>query len=463
MQKTLSEKAFSEALELIPGGVNSPVRALRSVGASPLFIRKAKGTVLTDIDNRRYIDYCLSWGVHLHGHAHPAIVGASVAAVKRGSSYGIPTTVETQLARLVVDSVPSIEKVRFVSSGTEAVMSAIRLARAYTGRDLILKFDGCYHGHADHLLVAAGSGAAGIHAAGNPGDEASTVASTGNSNNSAYRASTVASTVISNKSSSRASSAGVPETFVRHTLSVPFNDPEAVKQVFQELGSQIAAVITEPLPANMGVVPPAPGFLQYLRDICNQYGSVLIFDEVITGFRLGRGGAQELFGVHPDLTTLGKIIGGGFPAAAFGGKAEIMDQLAPLGKVYQAGTLSGNPVAMAAGIQTLQLLLEDGFYTRLEEKSQHFGDALRDIIRGQDIQLNQVGSLFTLFFSGKPVTNFAEAASSDTDRFARFFRAMLGQGIYLSPSAFEASFISAAHTGRQLTQTLNALRLTINN
>lgn len=447
MQKTLSEKAFSDALELIPGGVNSPVRALRSVGASPLFIQKARGTVLTDIDNRRYIDFCLSWGVHLHGHAHPAIVGASVAAVKRGSSYGIPTTAETQLARLVVDSVPSIEKVRFVSSGTEAVMSAIRLARAYTGRDLILKFDGCYHGHADHLLVAAGSGAAGIRTAGIPGETASTIASTG----------------ISNNSASRASSAGVPEAFVRNTLSVPFNDPEAVKQVFQELGHQIAAIITEPLPANMGVVPPAPGFLQVLRTICNQYGSVLIFDEVITGFRLGRGGAQELFGVRPDLTTLGKIIGGGFPAAAFGGKADIMDQLAPLGKVYQAGTLSGNPVAMAAGIQTLQLLQEDDFYTRLEEKSQRFGDALREIIRGQDIQLNQVGSLFTLFFSASPVTNFAEAAASDTNHFARYFRAMLSRGIYLSPSAFEASFISAAHTDRQLTQTLNALRLTINN
>ncbi len=447
MQKTLSEKAFSDALELIPGGVNSPVRALRSVGASPLFIQKARGAVLTDIDNRRYIDFCLSWGVHLHGHAHPAIVGASVAAVKRGSSYGIPTTAETQLARLVVDSVPSIEKVRFVSSGTEAVMSAIRLARAYTGRDLILKFDGCYHGHADHLLVAAGSGAAGIRTAGNPGETASTVASTG----------------ISNNSASRASSAGVPEAFVRNTLSVPFNDPEAVKKVFQELGHQIAAIITEPLPANMGVVPPAPGFLQGLRDICNQYGSMLIFDEVITGFRLDRGGAQELYSVRPDLTTLGKIIGGGFPAAAFGGKADIMDQLAPLGKVYQAGTLSGNPVAMAAGIQTLQLLQEDDFYTRLEEKSQRFGDALREIIGGQDIQLNQVGSLFTLFFSASPVTNFAEAAASDTNHFARYFRAMLSRGIYLSPSAFEASFISAAHSERQLTQTLNALRLTINN
>lgn len=463
MQKTLSEKAFSDAVELIPGGVNSPVRALRSVGASPLFIQKARGAILTDIDNRRYIDFCLSWGVHLHGHAHPAIVGASVAAVKRGSSYGIPTTAETQLARLVVDSVPSIEKVRFVSSGTEAVMSAIRLARAYTGRDLILKFDGCYHGHADHLLVAAGSGAAGIRTAGNPGETASTVASTGISNNSASRASTIASTGISNNSASRASSGGVPEAFVRNTLSVPFNDPEAVKQVFQELGHQIAAIITEPLPANMGVVPPAPGFLQGLRTICNEYGSVLIFDEVITGFRLGRGGAQELFGVRPDLTTLGKIIGGGFPAAAFGGKADIMDQLAPLGKVYQAGTLSGNPVAMAAGIQTLQLLQEDDFYTRLEEKSQRFGDALREIIRGQDIQLNQVGSLFTLFFSASPVTNFAEAAASDTNHFVRYFRAMLSRGIYLSPSAFEASFISAAHTDRQLTQTLNALRLTINN
>jgi glutamate-1-semialdehyde 2,1-aminomutase len=440
MQKTLSEKAYNEASEFIPGGVNSPVRALRSVGASPLFIQQAKGAVLTDIDNRRYIDFCLSWGVHLHGHAHPAIVRASVDAVKRGSSYGIPTTAETLLARLVVESVPSIRKVRFVSSGTEAVMSAIRLARAHTGRDLILKFDGCYHGHADHLLVAAGSGAVGIRAGGTPDDTASSATTVGRSG---------------------ASSAGVPEAFVRYTLSIPFNDLEAVKLVFRELGNQIAAIITEPLPANMGVIPPAPGFLQGLRDICNQYGSVLIFDEVITGFRLGRGGAQEHFGIRPDLTTLGKIIGGGFPAAAFGGKAEIMDRLAPLGKVYQAGTLSGNPVAMAAGIRTLQLLQEEGFYNRLEQKSQQFGDTIREFIRGKDIQLNQVGSLFTLFFSATPVTGFADATASDTQRFARFFRAMLGRGIYLSPSAFEASFISAAHTERQLAQTLDALRLVI--
>lgn len=422
MEKNLSQTAYQEACKLIPGGVNSPVRSLRSVGAEPLFIQKASGTILTDIDNQHYIDYCLSWGVHLHGHAHPAITKASIATLRKSSSFGISSPLEAQLAGLVIQSVPSIEKIRFVSSGTEAVMSSIRLARAWTGRDLILKFDGCYHGHADHLLVNAGSGVAGIKSA---------------------------------------SSAGVPEDFVRHTLSIPFNEIKTVRKVFDKKGYSIAAVIIEPLPANMGVIPPEAGFLEELRELCTRHGSLLIFDEVISGFRLGPGGAQEWYIVRPDITALGKIVGGGYPAAAFGGKTEIMDQLAPLGAVYQAGTLSGNPVAMAAGYESLQLALKEGFYNRLNERSRQFGNELRKLIQGKDIQLNQVGSLFTFFFSSTPVKNFNHASNTNTLQFGRFYRAMLEQGIYLSPSPFEASFLSAAHTDRQLNKTLRAIHKSI--
>jgi glutamate-1-semialdehyde 2,1-aminomutase len=422
MQKNLSEKAYKEASRYIPGGVNSPVRALKSVGAAPIFIQKAKGTQLTDIDGNYYIDFCLSWGVFIHGHAHPVVNKAAVNAIRYGSSYGIPTLQETTLAKLVVDAVPSVEKVRFVNSGTEAVMSAIRLARAYTGKNIIVKFDGCYHGHADHLLVAAGSGVSGL-----------------------------------NSSSSK----GVPSDFTKYTISIPFNDMQAVYDVFSKHGDAIAAIILEPVPANMGVVLPAKAFLQKLREITLQNNSLLIFDEVITGFRLSTGGAQEQYGIKPDLTMLGKIVGGGFPAAAFGGKATIMDLLAPLGAVYQAGTLSGNPVAMSAGIETLKLLQEENFYTDLQTKSNQFISALKEIIKGKDIQLNHFGSIFTLFFTSNVVNNFEDAKQADAERFGRFYRKMLEQHVYFSPSPFEANFISAAHSEKQLHQTLKVIKKAI--
>lgn len=423
MQRNLSEKAYKEATQLIPGGVNSPVRALKSVGAAPLFIQKAKGAKFTDIDGNSYIDFCMSWGVFIHGHAHPAVNKSALAAIRHGSSYGIPTLHETRLARLVIDAIPSIEKVRFVNSGTEAVMSAIRLARAYTGRNIILKFDGCYHGHADHLLVSAGSGVAEL---------------------------------------SSSSSKGVPSDFTRYTVSVPFNDIASVRHVFASHANDIAAIIVEPVPANMGVVLPEAGFLKALRDITTKSGSLLIFDEVISGFRLSAGGAQQHYSLIPDLTTIGKIVGGGFPAAAFGGKADIMNQLAPLGQVYQAGTLSGNPVAMSAGIQTLELLGEVDFYTRLQRKSDRFILELKDIIQDQEVQLNHIGSMFSLFFSPRPIRNFEDARHSNVKRFASFYRKLLEQGVYFSPSPFEANFISTAHTDGQLKQTLKALKIAIN-
>jgi glutamate-1-semialdehyde 2,1-aminomutase len=360
--------------------------------------------------------------VFIHGHAHPAVNKAAVNAIRYGSSYGIPTLQETALAKLVVDAVPSVEKVRFVSSGTEAVMSAIRLARAYTGKNIIVKFDGCYHGHADHLLVAAGSGVAGLNSS---------------------------------------SSIGVPSDFTKYTISIPFNDIQAVNAVFSKHGDDIAAIILEPVPANMGVVLPAKAFLQELKEITLHYNALLIFDEVITGFRLSTGGAQEHYGIEPDLTTLGKIVGGGFPAAAFGGKAPIMDMLAPLGEVYQAGTLSGNPVAMSAGIETLKLLQEENFYTDLQTKSDQFISALKDIIKEKDIQLNHSGSMFTLFFSAKAINNFEDAKQADAERFRLFYRKMLEQHVYFSPSPFEANFISAAHSERQIEQTLRAVKKAI--
>jgi len=424
MQRTLSEKAYKEALRYIPGGVNSPVRALRNVGAAPLFVKKADKATFTDVDGNKFIDFCLSWGVFILGHNHPAVKKAVKQAVDRGSSYGIPTLVETELARMVTEIVPSIEKVRFVSSGTEAVMSAVRVARGFTGRNILLKFDGCYHGHADHLLVSAGSGAAGL------------------------------------KSSS---SAGVPADFVRHTLSIPFNDTEALHQAFKQYGPDIAAVILEPVAANMGVVTPPIEYLRELRQITLQYGSLLIFDEVITGFRLSLGGAQQRFDIRPDLTTFGKIIGGGYPAAAFGGRADIMAVLAPDGPVYQAGTLSGNPVAMAAGIQTLHELQQPGFYLNLETKSNQFFGELKDLIQGKDIVLNHQGSMFTLFFSDHEIRNFEDVRNSDTERFAAFYRRLLEQKIYFSPSPYEAHFISQAHTAEQLEKTLKAVKKAIVN
>lgn len=419
MQRTLSEKAYKEALKYIPGGVNSPVRALKSVGTTPLFIKKADGTTLTDIDGNKFTDFCLSWGVFILGHNQRAVNSAVKKAVNQGTSYGIPSLQETALAKLVTEVVPSVEKVRFVSSGTEAMMSAVRVARGFTKRNLIVKFDGCYHGHADHLLVAAGSGVARLNAS---------------------------------------SSDGVPADFSKHTLSLPYNDILSVKAVFEKYGDEIAAVVIEPVAANMGVIVPQHGYLQELQNLTRKFGSLLIFDEVITGFRLGLGGAQQRFGFTPDLSAFGKIIGGGFPAAAFGGRKEIMDILAPEGPVYQAGTLSGNPIAMTAGIQTLLQLQKPDFYTRLETKSDKFISELEYLIRGKDIVLNHIGSMFTLFFSKKEIKNFEDVKKCDIIRFGNFFRYLLNNNIYFSPSQFEANFISAAHTEKQLDNTLDIIQ-----
>lgn len=419
MQRNLSEKAYNEATKYIPGGVNSPVRALRSVGEKPLFVTKADGVSFTDVDGNNFIDFCLSWGVFILGHNHQKVNLVVKNAIENGTSYGIPTLQETQLAKLLVESVPSLEKVRFVSSGTEAMMSAVRVARGFTGRNIIIKFDGCYHGHADHLLVSAGSGVATLSAS---------------------------------------SSSGIPADFAKYTLSLPFNDLEAVKSVFEKHASDIAAVIIEPVAANMGVIIPDTDFLVGLRKITSQHGSLLIFDEVITGFRLALGGAQQRYGITPDMSAFGKIIGGGFPAAAFGGRAEIMDVLAPNGPVYQAGTLSGNPIAMTAGVETIQLLQRPEFYTQLEAKSHKFITGLKEIIKDKDIVLNHVGSMFTLFFTNQPVRNFDDVKNSDTDKFARFFRALLAENIYFSPSAYEASFISEAHTEAQLEHVLVVIK-----
>lgn len=412
MTQTKSQKAFAEASRYIPGGVNSPVRALRAVGETPFFIDHAKGVTLTDIDGNQYIDFCLSWGVFIAGHANDRVLSAVSQAIMRGTSYGIPTTVETDLARRVSQLIPSMEQVRFVNSGTEAVMSAIRLARGYTRRPYILKFQGCYHGHADHLLVEAGSGVATL---------------------------------------GRSSSAGVPDDFVRYTLTAPFNDKDAVHKLFEQHADDIAAVIVEPVPANMGVVPQQDGFLKFLRDITLQHGSLLIFDEVITGFRLTLGGAQQYYGIQPDLTTVGKIVGGGFPAAAFGGRHDIMQLLAPLGPVYQAGTLSGNPVAMTAGLATLDILGTPGTYENLNAKAERFIRELSDVLRTHGIVINHVGNMFTPYFTnGNSPRNFDDVKQSSLDDFARFWRHMYHHGVYLSPSQFEANFISLDHSEEQL-------------
>jgi glutamate-1-semialdehyde 2,1-aminomutase len=406
-----SKAAFAEATQYIPGGVNSPVRALRAVGETPLFIDSAEGVMLHDIDGNSYLDFCLSWGVFIVGHSHPAVTTRVAQAIARGTSYGIPTLQETALAKRVHQLIPSMERVRFVNSGTEAVMSAIRLARGYTGRNLIVKFIGCYHGHVDHLLVAAGSGVATMGAS---------------------------------------SSAGVPAGFVQHTACLPFNDRAAVSRFFAEHGSEVAAVIVEPVPANMGVVPERDGFLKFLRSITAEHGALLIFDEVITGFRLAAGGAQQFYGITPDLTTVGKIVGGGFPAAAFGGRAEIMKLLAPEGPVYQAGTLSGNPIAMTAGLATLDLLAQPGVYDNLNAKTERFIGDLRKVLEPKGIVINSVGNMFTLFFTTGEVRNFDDVKRCDTERFGSFFRHMLRHGIYISPSQFETCFISLAHTDDQL-------------
>ena len=421
-ERIKSAAAYERARRVIPGGVNSPVRALRSVGTTPLFVREAKRVYLTDIDDNVLIDYCMSWGVFILGHQNPSVNRRVIEAIMRGSSYGIPTEDETLLAESVRTAFPSMERLRFVNSGTEATMSAIRVARAYTGRDLLVKFEGNYHGHADHLLVSAGSAVANI---------------------------------------SNASSAGVPQDFVRNTVCLPYNDTEALDAYFHEHGDRVAALILEPVACNMGVVVPSMEFLLTTRRLTEKYGAVLIFDEVITGFRLAFGGAQERFGVRPDMTTVGKIVGGGFPAAAFGGRADIMAMLAPDGPVYQAGTLSGNPVAMAAGRETLHQLSFPSFYERLEERSQRFLTLLQAVISGKDIQLNHCGSMFTLFFNPQPVSNFDDARRSSQERFTRYFQRMLDHGIYVSPSQFEGNFISEYHTDEILDYTLKSIKESI--
>jgi glutamate-1-semialdehyde 2,1-aminomutase len=418
---TKSAGAFAQAREYLPGGVDSPVRAFGGVDMGPVFVASARGSKIYDIDGNEYIDYVCSWGPMILGHAHQAVLEAILAAAKKGSSFGAPTLAETQLAEKVIAAYDSIEKVRFVSSGTEAVMTAIRLARAYTRKDLIIKMAGCYHGHNDSLLVAAGSG--------------------------------LAETAI-------ASSAGVPDSVAKLTVVVPYNDIEAVKAAFEKHRGSIAAVLVEPVAANMGVVPPVEGYLRGLRELCNGQDTLLIFDEVITGFRLAAGGAQELFGIESDLTCLGKIIGGGLPAAAAGGRADIMDMLAPLGPVYQAGTLSGNPIATAAANATLDILTKGGCYEKLESLAATLEAGLADAAKnaGVPVTINRVGSIMSCFFTDKPVRDFADVQSTDTQRFKKFFAAMLNRGIYLAPSAYEAMFVSLAHTSEDIEKTVEAAK-----
>jgi len=419
MPQVNSEKLFAEALKLIPGGVNSPVRAFRAVGGAPFFVAKANGARVWDVDGNEFIDYVCTWGPAILGHAHPRIISAVKAAAENGTSFGIPNPYEVKMARLICELMPAIEKVRMTNSGTEACMSAIRLARGFTRRDKIIKFDGCYHGHADSLLVKAGSGALTF---GNP------------------------------------DSAGIPADFARHTIVLPFNEPDAVRAAFAANENEIAAVIVEPVPGNAGLFLPKENYLQFLREITAANGALLIFDEVMTGFRLAKGGAQERFGISPDLTCLGKIIGGGLPVGAFGGRAEIMDLLAPLGPVYQAGTLSGNPIAMAAGIAALEELRSQDPYGRLEQLGGQLEEGMRQAAHAARIPLrfNRCGSMFCSYFADGPVHNLADAMKSDRARFARFFHGMLQRGVYLAPSQFEAGFISAAHTAADIGTTISA-------
>jgi len=416
---TQSEELFARAQRLIPGGVNSPVRAFKAVGGTPLFIRKAEGARMWDADGKGYIDYVGSWGPLILGHAHPSVVEAITQAAVRGTSYGAPCAAEVELADRVVRLVPSIQKVRFVSSGTEATMSALRLARGFTGRNKILKFEGCYHGHADSLLVAAGSGVATLGIPGSP---------------------------------------GVPPGTVADTVTAPFNDLGAVEKVVEAHGPDLAAIIVEPVAGNMGCVAPRDGYLQGLRDLATRAGAILIFDEVMTGFRLATGGAQVLYGVKPDLTCLGKIIGGGLPVGAYGGRADIMDHVAPSGPVYQAGTLSGNPLAMAAGCVTLDLLQRAGTYMRLEMLAARLHAGLLGARDEADVKvtINRVGSMITLFFTPGPVHDYASAKTSDTALFARFFHELLARGIYFPPAQYEAAFVSLAHTESDIDATVRA-------
>ncbi|WP_068857412.1 glutamate-1-semialdehyde 2,1-aminomutase [Perlucidibaca aquatica] len=419
MTSNRSDRLFAAACEVIPGGVNSPVRAFRGVGGNPVFFARAQGAYLFDADDRCYIDYVCSWGPAILGHAHPEVIREVQEAATLGLSFGAPTEVEVEMATRVRELMPSMELIRMVSSGTEATMSAIRLARGYTGRDVLVKFEGCYHGHSDSLLVKAGSGALTL---GVP------------------------------------SSAGVPDSLAVHTITLPYNDLASAQAFFAERGHEVACVIVEPVAGNMNLIPPLPGFLQGLREICDRSGAVLIFDEVMTGFRVALGGAQALYGVTPDLTTLGKIIGGGMPVGAFGGKRDIMECIAPLGPVYQAGTLSGNPIAMRAGLMTLKLISQPGFHEQLSANTRALCDGLEAAGRaaGVAITTHQVGGMFGIFFNDKPVWSYSDTMACDVEHFKRFFHAMLEEGIYLAPSAFEAGFVSIAHTSADIANTIAA-------
>jgi len=416
-----SRQLFEAAARYFPGGVNSPVRAFRAVGGEPFFVARASGSRITDVDGRTYIDYVGSWGPMILGHAHPRVVAAIQKAAEAGTSYGAPTEMETRLARLVQAAFPSLERMRFVSSGTEACMSALRVARGFTGRNGIVKFEGGYHGHGDSLLVKAGSGGLTF---GVP------------------------------------DSLGVPGELARHTLTLPYNDLEAVRALFGARGSEIAGIIVEPVAGNMGVVPPRPGFLEGLREVTRRHGALLILDEVITGFRVAHGGAQELYGITPDLTCLGKIVGGGLPVAVYGGRADIMEMVAPLGSIYQAGTLSGNPLAMAAGAETLTLLQAPGAYAELEAKGARLARGLAEAAAACRVpaQVNRVGSMLTAFFTAGPVDDYASVTRADANLYGSFFRAMLDRGVSLAPSQFEAAFVSLAHTAEDLDATIVAAR-----
>ena len=419
-----SEQLFEQALRVIPGGVNSPVRAFNGVGGTPLFIDRAEGAYLIDVDGNRYIDYVGSWGPMITGHAHPEIIAEVTRVVQKGLSFGAPCELEVELAQRICDTMPNIELVRMTCSGTEAAMSAIRLARGFTGRDKIIKFEGCYHGHADSLLVKAGSGALTLGVPSSP---------------------------------------GVPAALADYTVTLEYNNSAQVREVMAEIGSEVACIAVEPVAGNMNCVPPVEGFLQTLRDCCDESGSALLFDEVMTGFRVGRGGAQERYGIVPDLTCLGKVIGGGMPVGAFGGKREIMNHIAPLGPVYQAGTLSGNPVAMAAGLKNLEIISRPGFFEELTQRTTQLLEGLSAAAEANDIPMrtNQVGAMFGLFFTDQPeVTSFSQVSACDVERFKKFFHGMLQRGVNLAPSAYEAGFVSAMHGAAEIEQTVEAAAAT---
>jgi glutamate-1-semialdehyde 2,1-aminomutase len=417
-----SEQLFKQATAVIPGGVNSPVRAFNGVGGTPLFIDRAEGAYLIDVDGNRYIDYVGSWGPMITGHAHPEIIAEVTRVVQKGLSFGAPCELEVELAQRICDTMPNIELVRMTCSGTEAAMSAIRLARGFTGRDKIIKFEGCYHGHADSLLVKAGSGALTLGVPSSP---------------------------------------GVPAALADYTVTLEYNNSAQVREVMAEIGSEVACIAVEPVAGNMNCVPPVEGFLQTLRDCCDESGSALLFDEVMTGFRVGLGGAQERYGIVPDLTCLGKVIGGGMPVGAFGGKREIMNHIAPLGPVYQAGTLSGNPVAMAAGLKNLEIISRPGFFEELTQRTTQLLEGLSAAAEANDIPMrtNQVGAMFGLFFTDQPeVTSFSQVSACDVERFKKFFHGMLKRGVNLAPSAYEAGFVSAMHGAAEIEQTLIDIR-----